>query len=144
MDDRATVHVNILLNLYKQRNKHERLASLLRQLYRECVIALGKFDTRTISYAEQLIDVLTILDQHNEIGNLCEELFAGVGGSLDIWDHRRLIVLFRLIDWYVSQERHIKAEEQLRSSWQILYDLPSFPCKFIKIDYSLPDGIDGC
>lgn len=123
MDDRATVHVNILIDLYKQKNKHENLAKLLRQLYRECVIAFGKFDTRTISYAEQLIDVLTVLGRHNEIGSLCEELFAGVGGSLDIWDHRRLVVLFRLIDWYVSQGRHINAEEQLRSSWQILYDL---------------------
>ena len=49
MDDRATVHVNILIDLYKQKNKHENLAKLLRQLYRECVIAFGKFDTRTIS-----------------------------------------------------------------------------------------------
>ncbi|PYI03930.1 hypothetical protein BO78DRAFT_388888 [Aspergillus sclerotiicarbonarius CBS 121057] len=121
LGENAVLQVEALLQIYQHRNKHDQMAGLHRQLYEKSIVSFGKLDNRTICYANRLLEVLGTLDCHHEVGRLCEELLMDMGDEINVWDHRRLDIIFRLTEWYDSQGRQHQAEEKLRNAWQALY-----------------------
>lgn len=123
MNDGALVHIQLLISMYRHHGKFYDAFCLLQDLYHEAVALFGKFDARTNGYAEQLIDILTIMGRDSEICTLCEDLFEDPEHALNRWDQRRLTILFHMIRCYVRQGQTTRAQGQLSKIWQTLYDL---------------------
>ncbi|KAH8423600.1 uncharacterized protein LDX57_001360 [Aspergillus melleus] len=118
MSEQAIVQVNILIMLYKSKERHDQVASLQYHLYEMSAQAYGRSDNRTISYASSLVDVLIALGNYHEASIVCKDLFQAMGDDVSGWDSCRREIFFRLIDCYESQGQHIQAQEVLRSSWE--------------------------
>ena len=144
LTERALSQVEILLQIYERRNKHEQMAGLQRQLYERATVTLGKFDIRTIDYAHRLIKGLFTLHRHHEVGDLCEELLLDMRDEIDVWDRRQLGILFHLIESYDRQGQQLQAETELRSAWQTLHratvDEMSLEARFAFVQVSVRLG----
>lgn len=123
MSDGALAHLQLLISMYRHHGKLYDASCLLQDLYHDAVALFGKFDVRTNGYADQLIDILTIMGRDSEICTLCEDLFGDAEQDLNQWDQRRLTTLFHMISCYVRQGRTTRAQGQLCKVWQALYDL---------------------
>jgi hypothetical protein len=123
MTEKTLSLAELLIQLYRKKNRDDDIARLLYGLYRDCVSTHGQLDSRTISYAERLIIVLTDLGRFSEIETLCRELLTAADCSLELWDPRYLTILFSLVDWYINQSQFTHAKDELQTSWQAIYEV---------------------
>ncbi|KAK1143878.1 hypothetical protein N8T08_005993 [Aspergillus melleus] len=103
MSKQAITQVNILIMLYKYKERHEQVASLQYHFY-----------------ARNLVDVLVALGNYHEASIVCNDQFQAMGDDVSDWDSCRREIFFCLIDCYESQGQHIQAQEILRSLWEKL------------------------
>jgi hypothetical protein len=123
MNEKTLNLAELLIRLYRKKNRDDDIARQLYGLYRDCISIHGQLDSRTISYAERLILILTDLGRFSEIETLCRELLTAADCSLELWDPRYLTILFSLVDWYINQGQFTHAKDELQTSWQAIYEV---------------------